>query len=95
MECRQIRDLFLDALDQSRDETTKEEFAAAIREVPAGQYMCGCEWSGGIVPHYCPKHQQPVCFVIQEPDEGAVDIPWLPSYLDTVYGKRPIRGPHE
>jgi hypothetical protein len=28
-------------------------------------------------------------------DEESVNIPWLPSYLDTVYGKRPIRGPHE
>jgi hypothetical protein len=48
-------------------EETAEAFAKALEEVPAGQYMCGCEWCGGIVPHYCPKHLQPVCFEIREP----------------------------
>ena len=30
-----------------------------------------------------------------EDEATEVDIPWLPRYLDTVYGKRPIGGPHE
>jgi hypothetical protein len=41
------------------------EFLDVFSEVPSGQYVCGCDWSGGIIPHYCPKHHQPPIFVIQ------------------------------
>lgn len=65
MESSQVRKLFLEALETSDDAETKEAFAAALREVPAGEYLCGCPWSGGIIPHFCPTHLQPVVFVIQ------------------------------
>jgi len=64
MDSNQVRKLFLDALENA-DVTTREEFAAVLSEVPSGQYLCGCPWSGGIIPHFCPTHLQPPVFVIQ------------------------------
>jgi hypothetical protein len=55
---------------QNPETATAKEFTEALREIPSGKYLCGCDWSGGIIPHFCPTHHQPPVFVIQgDPNE--------------------------
>jgi hypothetical protein len=68
MDSNQVRGVFLELLvnlDGADAAETREEFALALRKIPSGKYLCGCDWSGGIIPHFCPRHHQPPVFVIQ------------------------------
>jgi hypothetical protein len=52
------------------DGNTGAALAETLKEVPldpslVGQYLCGCPWSGAIIPHFCPTHYQGPVFVIR------------------------------